>query len=304
MQALNTDQFWTDFVKSCNQLESEVGSLTIGTVEKFTEFRAQYAELQTFATDAARFLPPYDVKRSQTQLDNLKKQISAAEIMLLPKKKFSFKDKPTSAAPKAAASVAAAVEIEPARSVDAKVEASGSILIEGLKHETRVLTADNVRPETEGLRAQILVRNCSHVELSIPSLLGSVRLENLSHCTVYLGPISTSLYLESCDNCIVHALSHQMRIHQSHHCSMYIGNHSTPIIEACTDMGFAPYYLSYAGLPADIEAANLTSANQWDKVVDFLWHRNVPSPNWRVIPEDEQLRTTPGGAWESAMLSS
>ena len=31
-------------------------------------------------------------------------------------------------------------------------------------------------------------------------------------------------------------------------------------------------------------------AGNWDRVIDFKWHRNIASPNWTVIPKEERVK--------------
>ncbi len=77
-------------------------------------------------------------------------------------------------------------------------------------------------------------------------VLGSIRLENLSDCLIYLSPCCTSCYLENCVNCVICIASHQLRIHKTINSHLYVKCNSHPIIEDCSQLGFAPYdILSY-----------------------------------------------------------
>ncbi len=38
-----------------------------------------------------------------------------------------------------------------------------------------------------------------------------------------------------------------------------------------------------------LQTANLLSANCWENVVDFRWHKSTPSPNWRPVLQVESL---------------
>jgi hypothetical protein len=61
----------------------------------------------------------------------------------------------------------------------------------------------------------------------------------------------TSVYLENVQDSIVYVYCHQLRIHNCRGCRLYVKVNSHPIIEDCSDMGFAPYDLSYAEIEAD-----------------------------------------------------
>ena len=46
-----------------------------------------------------------------------------------------------------------------------------------------------------------------------------------------------------------------------------------------------------------IKVAKLTTAKNWDNVVDFRWHRSTASPNWCVASETERLRSIEAPGW-------
>lgn len=89
-----------------------------------------------------------------------------------------------------------------------------------------------------------------------PSLLGSVRIEQTSQCDISLGACCTSVYLEGVTDCTIRILSHQLRIHQCVDCKLFVRINSHPIIEDCSNMGFAPYDYVYDTLPQDIQVGS------------------------------------------------
>lgn len=93
----------------------------------------------------------------------------------------------------------------------------------------------------------VLSTNCGR-----PSLLGSVRIEHTTGCDIKLGACCTSVYLDSVTDCTIQILSHQLRIHECKGCRLYVRVNSHPIIEDCSDMGFAPYTYNYPGAAADM----------------------------------------------------
>jgi hypothetical protein len=38
--------------------------------------------------------------------------------------------------------------------------------------------------------------------------------------------------------------------------------------------------------------------NQWDQVDDFKWLKSEPSPNWKILPEEERL---PEDVWTNVV---
>lgn len=75
-------------------------------------------------------------------------------------------------------------------------------------------------------------------------------------------------------------------------CDFFLQVKSQPIIEHCTETRFAPYALTYPGLPAQLKAAALEGIEglgMWRAVNDFNWHKVQQSPNWSIIPDSERV---------------
>lgn len=247
------------------------------------------------AEQSSSELAPYDIKRSQEMYDTLLKDIKALEEKHAPKKKFAFskaaKASAQAAAPIPAATPAAGSETPPSSSA-ASTKAviplpPGSHVIADNVDQTIVLPCSPTKDLD--IACQLLIRRNTNTTIHLPWYCGSVRLEDNRDCRIVLGPCATSVYLEGQHNCTIFIASHQLRIHNSHGCRLYVRCASHPIIEDCSDMGFAPYNLLYANVDADADKAGLAQAQSWDNVVDFRWHKAEASPNWFVISESERL---------------
>lgn len=241
------------------------------------------------AEQASPELPPYDIKRSQEAIENLLKDIKALEDKYAPKKKFAFSKAAkasTAVAPVAAPSVDAPASAPSSAKVEIPLPPGSHVISD--QRDTSVIIP--ISPTVDlGIACQLLIRNNSNTTIHLPWYCGSVRLEENRNCQVILGPCATSVYLEGQHNCTIFAASHQLRIHNSHGSKLYVRCASHPIIEDCSDMGFAPYSLQYTGINEDIERAGLIEAKCWDNVVDFRWHKTEASPNWHVIPEEARI---------------
>jgi hypothetical protein len=97
------------------------------------------------------------------------------------------------------------------------------------------------------------------IHIHRPWVAGSVRLEDLINCHVVLGPCQTSVYLENVVNSTLWICCHQLRIHNCNNSSLYVRANSHPIIEDCSNLGFAPYSLQYETIEADLEVSVLTT---------------------------------------------
>jgi len=309
--------FWASFNAevSATRLRLESSTLTAGDLDSV---RTNLAELQKYATESTSILPPYDIRRTQEILDVLGKELREAEVRLKPKKKFAFSSKnkekgTTTIAPAVSAGEATLTNSNKAEeSVAPSKDAEGGYTLRGLaSNEVVVLTEKELGKNENSVHPPLLITNCNGITVSARCLLGAARLENCTDCHVFLGPCSTSVYLEGCVRCTVFIASHQLRIHKSMGCRLYVRVNSHPIIEDCSDMGFAPYSLVYKDittlksqtpLEAQMQEAGLQDARCWDNVVDFRWHRTTASPNWMTLAAIDRLSVLPtdiaAAGWE------
>lgn len=319
-------QFWVNFNEMQAVITSSLDDTAI-TSEKIAQAKSSTSELQRFVTGAAIDLPKYDLRRSQEEVEKLKKRVSSMETALQPKKKFSFssrsknKEKKTTSTSghsaqenKQSKTAAEQITVQStpaagnvARSTGtsvttevAKVPATStaftakSICVEDRNNEERIDISSEVEKDAG---YQVYIKNCDNSTVSVRATIGSARLENLTGCKVLLGPCCTSIYVENCTSCTFFIRCHQLRIHHAYSSSFYVLVNSHPIIEDCSALGFAPYHASYPTLSRDLEAANLLAATNWDNVVDFRWHRSTTSPNWSVIPPEERMSSLGAAGW-------
>jgi len=293
----DTGSFWAVFNGEIGKVRELLESSTL-TAADLEPLRSQLVSLQTYATESTTILPPYDIRRSQEILEASGKELRDAETRLKPKKKFAFssknKDKPKGEQGSAPASSSSSkAEEEPQAPPASKDAEGGYTLRKLLGGEVILLTEKELGVTSEGILPPLLLTHCTNATVSARCLLGAVRLENCTDCYVCLGPCSTSVYLENCTRCTVFISSHQLRIHGCVGCNLYVRVNSHPIIEDCSQMGFAPYSLSYTDHDAHLAAAALQDARCWSNVVDFRWHRSTKSPNWFCIEEADRVRELP-----------
>jgi len=139
---------------------------------------------------------------------------------------------------------------------------------------------------------------------------GSTRPETLSLCSRQLEAQSfsrTAIIVSLCLRvtrsathppsllCATSNLSHifiQLRVHETRGSQIYLHVTSKPIIEDCSELGFAPYINTEPEVLAQFGEAGLdVTANFWDQVEDFKWLKQTKSPNWEILPVER--RETP-----------
>jgi hypothetical protein len=86
--------------------------------------------------------------------------------------------------------------------------------------------------------------------------------------------VGGSVLVSNCSNTTFYITAQQVRIHNSRECNFYLRASSSPIIEQCSAMHFAP-------LDDD--------QGQWAQVQDFNWLREQHSPNWDVIAPEARV---------------
>ena len=254
-----TPAFWTAFNAQVHEFRTTLKTLVPGNADDLNRLQAlktQLSELQVFATEATPLLAAYDVRRSQEEIETVGKELRDVETALKPKKKFAFTRNTTTSKPVVVATNTSTSSSSSKENAESKTtdDVTGSYVISSQTGTTLLLSPTELHAVSrDGVPVQLLIKDCSSVTVSAPTMLGSVRLEDLYDCVIFLGPCCTSVYLEDCRDCTVVLACHQLRIHKTHNCSLYVRVNTHPIIEDCTEMGFAQYSAVYDGIIADIE---------------------------------------------------
>ncbi|KAL3527714.1 hypothetical protein ACH5RR_012370 [Cinchona calisaya] len=246
--------------------------------------------LEKLVAESSYLLPSYEVRTCLKTISDLKQSLDDVTSRVIPKKKFSFKNK------KKAAS--AIYSIPPPPQSDVVNEESD---------ELPKLGSENVGFVSPGFRAkenEVLVKEFNRDfeigEFTLSDLKGcEVRLKGclraffvnkLKDCKVFVGPVFGSVLIEEVEGCVFVLASHQIRIHNAKKCDFYLRVRSRPIIEDSNGVRFGPYCLRYDGIEKDLEEANLSEeTGNWANVDDFRWLRAVQSPNWSVLPENDRV---------------
>eukprot|EP00744_Colponema_vietnamica_P006661 GILI01009662.1.p1 GENE.GILI01009662.1~~GILI01009662.1.p1 ORF type:complete len:329 (-),score=26.98 GILI01009662.1:63-1007(-) len=268
-----------EFMAEVRQLESDITTLLSKNGGIGIEGAADKCRtLQQLITSANEMLalPTHEQRSLNTLLSTLLSKISEARSNQKPAKKFGFSSKSKLVATQQADHEKE--EIEPANnSVAAKEEtASGEVFTDLNGQVIFVRTAKAV-----------FIRRCSN-------------------CTVYALPTDGSLFISDCDGCTVYCASHQLRVKSSVRLSLYTWCTSRPVIESCSEMLFGGYDAWQGLLESEVShAEGLLTHAEWatkvghfkdldwaqksyTQVDDFHWLKQSQSPNWALIPKDQQ----------------
>ncbi|VEN59075.1 unnamed protein product [Callosobruchus maculatus] len=224
--------------------------------DHFNTISKEILTLQKYVAASNIFLRHYDLQRCQNTLQELTNKAKYLENELLPKKKFSFKNR-------------------------AKERT--------LKKKRKMKLIQHCSSPKSVERCLLRkIENCTVVFKGTPSTL---HLNHLNNCKVFTGPVSTSIFAENCTNCTLVIACQQLRLHSSHNVQIYLHVTSRAIMEDCKDIAVAPYNWIYEGVEKDFENAHLEKkVNNWRCIDDFNWLSEKHSPNWKEIPENERIQ--------------
>ena len=291
------DSFWSNFnqlLLDLRTLLDDINSDNYGEILKTS--KVAITELQTFATRYIHLLPPFDIKRSQRAIFDLSRSCKGFENQFLQRKRFTFRSRsrsiggkqiPSSTPPKS--SLSSSLSPLPKLKDESPKSSHQPFVISNKSNSTVTYSSELLSEGTSETSRGVLIKECNDSSVSIPCKIGSVRIENLTNCCVFLGPCYTSVYIESCQGCNILAASHQLRIHSCTDCNLFVRINGHPIIEDCKAMTFGPYSLQYDTIETDFLECELSKSYVWNTVVDFRWHRNSQSPNWRVLNNYEWI---------------
>lgn len=239
-------------------------------------------------------MPPYEVRTCLAAVANLKQSLDDVTSIVIPKKKFTFKNK----APKKAPTIPAPNDVISSDTDKSLITGLGNNLgcrdlnaAPGFRNrEKELLVNEFNRSECADHIGEFTLSDLRDCEVRLKGCLSALFINNLVNCKVYVGAITGSVLIEGAEGCVFVLASHQIRIHNAKNCDFYLRSRSRPIIEDCNGVRFAPYCLSYEGIDKDLTEANLCEeTGNWVNVDDFRWLRAVQSPNWSVLPENERI---------------
>ncbi|KAJ8540160.1 hypothetical protein K7X08_026549 [Anisodus acutangulus] len=244
------------------------------------------ADLEKLVAENTFSLPSYEVRTCLKTITDLKQFVEQVTCEVIPRKKFSFKNKSTKKITTQNDTVSE-VSVE-SKSLGFRVLDSPGFRGKGNEVLVKEFNKGN---DFEEIR-EFILSDLTGCEVRLMGCVRALFVNKLIDCKVYVGPIFGSVLIEEVTNCVFVMASHQIRIHQAKGCDFYLRARSRPIIEDSKGVRFAPYCLTYDGIERDLEEANLgEETGNWSNVDDFKWLRAVQSPNWSTLPENECIGT-------------
>ncbi|KAL6523677.1 hypothetical protein OROGR_017280 [Orobanche gracilis] len=256
---------------------------------------SEISALEKLVAENSYFLPPYEVRTCLNTVEQLKQSVDSVTSLVIPTKKFSFKNKPSKKATTTSDQQEETIpdpEIKPPNLGLGKLGFSDLKSGPGFRNrENEVLVKEFNRSGPEGQNGEFTLSDSRDCEFRLKGCLRALFMDKLKNCKVYVGAVMGSVLIEGAEGCVFVLASHQIRVHNTKSCDFYLRLRSRPIIEDSFGVRFAPYCLSYQGIEEDLMQANLVEeTGNWMNVDDFRWLRAVQSPNWSVLPENERIK--------------
>ncbi|KAI5766868.1 unnamed protein product [Gulo gulo] len=282
------------FAAAFSREQAAVGELLKSgeSMEQLEEAAARLQGLQKLLNDSVLFLAAYDLRQAQEALTRLQAILAERRQELQPKKRFAFKTRRKDAASGTrvdAGPGAPAAEGVPTSPPPLKEEGGiGSSFVCGFSNvESQVLE----KRAEELHQRDVLLTHLSKCTIKLYGNPNTLRLAKARSCTLLCGPVSTSVFLEDCSDCVLAVACQQLRVHTTRDTRIFLQVTSRAIVEDCSGIQFAPYTWSYPGIDKDFEGSGLDrSRNNWNDVDDFNWlARDMASPNWSILPEEERI---------------
>ncbi|KAG2136047.1 tubulin binding cofactor C-domain-containing protein [Suillus clintonianus] len=294
--------FTSSFQASCSELASR---LKVANADSVHFIAGEIQALNKRLTEATGRLPSYDQRQNELQLKALEKSLEELRSSTAGKTKFAFKRKakiPASASASSETATPPASAIAPA--IPAAIISSTSRTISD--HSNCYLSrsclcgtsssTDHVEVSIIRISSSILnlltTKNESTLSANTISL-SALHIRDIQNSILILGTVDGSIMLHNLTNCVVVAGCHQFRMHNSTAVDAYLDITSNPIIESCDQVRFGAYPTE---LKTTTEQQPLVTKKHTELPFlpqDFSHIRATPSPNWRVLEEDELVRDWP-----------
>ena len=221
-------------------------------------------------------MTPYDIRKLQNNVNELRSKFAKLQDVLKPKKKFGFRrDKKKGALQ--------------TKKEDTFVKNKMEVLAKdefGVTYKDRT-DEDICIDDADGQDVMLSkLKDCRIVMKSNPVTLHMTHLEN---CTFLGGPVQTSIYMDDCNHCTLSLACQQLRAHNSVNTIFNLHVTSKGIIEDCDHIQVAPYNIS--GLSDQFEKLGLRQdINHWDQLDDFKWlATDTASPHWTIVSAKETI---------------
>lgn len=289
--------FTSSFQASCSELATRLKVADAGSVHSIA---GEIQALNKRLTEATGRLPSYDQRQNELQLKALEKSLEELRSSTTGKTKFAFKRK-VKISPSASAGTATPPAPVNAPAIPTSTISSTSRTISDHSNcylSRSCLSGPSSSTEVSIIRISSSILNLltttNELTLSANTVsLSALHIRDIQNSILILGTVDGSIMLHNLTNCVVVARCHQFRMHNSTAVDAYLDITSNPIIESCDQVRFG-IYPSELKITTDQQPLVTKNHTEFPFLPqDFSHIRATPSPNWRVLEEDELVHDWP-----------
>ncbi|KAK1441828.1 tubulin folding cofactor C like protein [Babesia gibsoni] len=129
------------------------------------------------------------------------------------------------------------------------------------------------------------VKQLGRCRVLLLGTVDSVYIADVKDCIIWIGISKAAVILDSIVNSTVILCCSQLRIANSQNNTFLVDTVTLPIIEKSSHITFAKNHVLYSEFRQQLEESRLEikGLTRHSKIKDFSWHRDEPSPNWKII---------------------
>ena len=149
---------------------------------------------------------------------------------------------------------------------------------------------DDLLRKPDSLRGtDLVVEECKDTTVALCDHSSQVQVDALRNCRVLVGPCAGSVFVRNCSGYSLSIAARQLRVRDCTDVTFYLYTCTEPVIEASSNLRFAPFNSSYPQQSIHFTKANLDpSANLFWAVYDFHeGSSEFPEPHWQELPDDQ-----------------
>ncbi|KIK68349.1 hypothetical protein GYMLUDRAFT_35745 [Collybiopsis luxurians FD-317 M1] len=275
--------FLSDFQTSRLDLETRLQQATQsgGPIAKpeLDNLNLLLAKLSKSLVDATGSITNFDQRNCETQLNKLGRVLESLRKVSSGTSKFAFRRK----AKEVSASLPETVAATGASNA-ATVSPSTTLTLSS--YSERFITPEDLpspHATSSDLRSELSITNLDGCLLNLldsPYEISALHIRDVKNSILLLPALDGSVILHDLRNCVVVVKCHQFRMHASKDTDVYLRIQSSPTIEHCSGISFAPYPPAFSS--SDLhETPDLL-------VQDFSHINSTPSPNWCFMAEEQR----------------
>lgn len=263
--------------------------------EALMAVNADARALDRALAEASYYLTAYDARARGRAMTELREEYERCAAVVTPRARFRFKSRGREARAGASASASASTnsaqkEDRPSSERLSSEDGGGDALENDDGPGVRDRVGETVVIRDVDESEDFVLERCADCEIVLLGCARALRAYDLRRCRIYVACVAGSAHVENLVDCVVCVAARQLRVHAARRVRFHVRTSSRPIVEDSRDVGFAPLVVPTddAFIRETLKARGFDQdTGAWKNVDDFKWLKASPSPNWRLLEENE-----------------